>query len=124
MLNLLRYRERAEYGPGPFPEAFDATPCSGREAYARYVNGTRLQIEKYGGRVVWRGAVAVSLIGPAGEEWDDFVLVEYPSREAFLKMLDDPEYRAGFSHRKAALQDSRLIAAGHSDSTPSKGRSR
>ena len=31
MLNLLRYREAAEY-----PNGFDAQPCTGREAYERY----------------------------------------------------------------------------------------
>ncbi len=31
MINLLRYRDRAEY-----PKGSDAPPCSGREAYQRY----------------------------------------------------------------------------------------
>jgi hypothetical protein len=31
MINLLRYRDRAEY-----PKGSEALPCSGREAYQRY----------------------------------------------------------------------------------------
>jgi hypothetical protein len=56
------------------------------------------------------GHVAVSVIAPEGEEWDDAVLVEYPSRKAFLDMLALPDYQAAVFHRTAALDDSRLIA--------------
>lgn len=31
MINLLRYRDQADYG-----DRTDVTPCSGREAYRRY----------------------------------------------------------------------------------------
>jgi uncharacterized protein (DUF1330 family) len=49
------------------------------------------------------------VIGPDSEQWDDAVLIEYPSREAFLEMLSQPEYQAAAPHRTAALEDSRLI---------------
>ena len=64
-----------------------------------------------GGRVVWTGKVSTSAIAPDAEEWDEALLVEYPSRDAFLKMTSDPAYRAALPHRSAALRDSRLIAA-------------
>ena len=50
------------------------------------------------------------MIAPEAEAWDDAVLVEYPSRAAFLKMLSEPTYQAAVPHRSAALMDSRLIA--------------
>lgn len=105
MINLLRYREQAEY-----PDAFDAEPCTGREAYQRYGAVAAGQIAAVGGRVLWAGAVAASVIAPDSEEWDDAVLVEYPTRDAFLKMLSEPAYLAAVPHRGAALSDSRLIA--------------
>lgn len=104
MINLLRYRERAEY-----PEGFDATPCSGREAYQRYGERARPRVAAVGGRLVWMGAATATLIGPAEERWDDAILVEYPSKKAFVQMATDPDYVAIAVHRTAALADSRLI---------------
>lgn len=40
------------------------------------------------------GQVALSLIAPQDEQWDDVVLVQYPSRAAFLGMLQLEEYKA------------------------------
>lgn len=105
MINLLRYRDRAAY-----PEGFEAEPCTGREAYQRYGAVAAQRIASVGGRVLWMGSVRSSVIAPEGEEWDDAILVEYPSRKAFLEMVSQPEYRAVAAHRTAALADSRLIA--------------
>ena len=105
MINLLRYRERAEYEPGA-----DVAPCTGREAYARYGEGVTPLIGKAGGRPIWMGSVTSTVIAPDGEAWDDAVLVEYPSRDAFLEMIGSDAYQAVEFHRTAALADSRLIA--------------
>ena len=106
MLNLLRYAERADY-----PSDFEAEPCSGREAYARYGKVAFKTLSGVGGRILWIGQVALSLIAPQDEQWDDVVLVQYPSRAAFLGMLQLEEYKAAAPHRTAALADSRLIAS-------------
>jgi uncharacterized protein (DUF1330 family) len=104
MLNLLRYRERAEYPPGT-----DASACSGREAYARYATVALVKVAAVGGRFLWMGSASASLIGPDTEAWDDVALVEYPSRQAFLQMVAMADYQAAVVHRSAALMDSRLI---------------
>ena len=105
MINLLRYREQASY-----PKDFDAEPCSGREAYRRYGTIAVRRIASVGGRLRWMGDVQATVIAPTGERWDDAVLVEYPSRKAFVEMVSQPEYLAAAPHRTAALEDSRLIA--------------
>lgn len=105
MINLLRFRERAEY-----PAGFDATPCSGEEAYARYAEAVFPLLRARGAKLVWRGRADGVLIGPADESWDDALLVEYPERSVFVGMVTSPEYRAILPHRNAALADSRLIA--------------
>ena len=97
--------ERAAY-----PDGFGAEPCSGREAYQRYAAVATGRIASVGGRLVWLGSAQHTLIGPEAERWDDAVLVEYPSRKAFLAMVSQPEYQAAAPHRTAALEDSRLIA--------------
>lgn len=106
MINLLRYRERAAYPPD-----FDAEACSGREAYQRYGEVASRTVSSVGGRMVWLGSVQATVIAPEGEQWHDAILVEYPSREAFLGMIARPDYQAAAPHRTAALADSRLIAS-------------
>jgi uncharacterized protein (DUF1330 family) len=105
MINLLRYRSRAVY-----PEGSAAEPCTGREAYGRYGAAVIQLISASGGRVLWMGSVQATVIAPDGEQWDDAILVEYPSRKAFVEMVSKPEYLAAAAHRTAALEDSRLIA--------------
>ncbi len=104
MLNLLRFNAQAEY-PADRQEA----PCSGREAYARYSRTALAKVRAAGGDVQVAAKAQVALIAPADEAWDELLLVRYPSPEAFLQMLADPQYRAATLHRTAALADSRLI---------------
>jgi hypothetical protein len=107
MVNLLRYRERAEYADGSeFP------PCSGREAYTqRYVPAFRALAASDGVKVFWLGAVLAGVVVPSGEQWDDIGIVEYPAFAAFQRVVESQDYRAKAEpHRKAALADWRLIA--------------
>lgn len=105
MINLLRYREHAQY-PAGCPEA----PCSGKDAYGRYVRAAEGFVTGVGGHVVWRGRPQAMVLGPSSERWDEALLVQYPSRDAFLAMIANPGYQAITLHRTAALEDSRLIA--------------
>ncbi len=105
MINLLRYRHRAEY-----PQASDETPCTGEEGYQRYAARVLPMLGEVGAKVLWRGSVKHVVIGPAGEEWDEALLVQYPSRRAFLTMVSRPDYLRAAVHRSAALTDSRLMA--------------
>jgi uncharacterized protein (DUF1330 family) len=104
MINLLRFAESASY-----PEGFDAEPCTGAEAYARYSAEAQRFLEKVGGRPIWAAPAHETVIGPVGEEWDVAFGVHYPSRKAFLAMATDEDYLAIVPHRSAALADSRLI---------------
>jgi uncharacterized protein (DUF1330 family) len=104
MINLLRFAEQASY-----PEGFDAEPCTGAEAYARYGAKAQQFLEKVGGRPIWAVPAHETVIGPLGEEWDVAFGVQYPSRKAFHAMATDEDYLAIVPHRSAALSDSRLI---------------
>ncbi len=105
MINLLRFREAAVYDEDASEE-----PCSGREAYQRYSALAFPQVTAVNGTLLWLGKVEASLIAPADEAWDEAVLVQYPSKQAFLQMISAPEYQKISYHRTAALADSRLIA--------------
>ena len=105
MVNLLRFRERADYGePG-------GGAVSGRKAYDRYSKAVLPMLWEVGGQILWMGKVRTSLILPDGEAWDEVLLVHYPSRAAFLRMVQSAPYQAIMKHRTAALLDARLIEA-------------
>ncbi len=104
MLNLLRFRDQAAY-----PEGSPHGACTGREAYARYGGAAMPHLRSVGAGVELDAPAELSVIGPAAE-WDEVLLVRYPSLAAFLRMLADPGYRAATVHRTAALADSRLVA--------------
>jgi len=100
MLNLLRYRDQASDGSGR----------TGKEAYLDYGALVAPMVEARGGSFVVYAVAEQTVIGPAEEEWDEMVLVQYPSRAAFLDMITSDEYLAAHAHREAGLADSRLIA--------------
>jgi uncharacterized protein (DUF1330 family) len=104
MLNLLRFNSQAAY-PADSPHS----PCSGQQAYARYSRVALKKVQGVGGSVEVLANAHVALIAPADEQWDQVLLVRYPSKQAFLSMISDPEYQAETGHRTAALADSRLI---------------
>ena len=107
MLNLLRFREEADYSA--FPDLAPGAPISGREAYDRYVEHTEPFLAALGGELRFLGSGGHYLIGPLDERWDVAMLVRHQSVEAFLGMAQNQEYLAGLGHRVAALEDSRLL---------------
>ncbi len=107
MLNLLRFREVADYSasPGLAPQA----PISGEAAYRRYMEHTQPFLERSGGALLFYGRAGRFLIGPSDERWDAVMLVRQASAAAFLVFASNAEYLAGLGHRSAALEDSRLL---------------
>jgi uncharacterized protein (DUF1330 family) len=89
MLNLLSFR-----------------PGGGRERYEEYGEAVAPLLAKAGGRVVFMGAPAPPLLGDEG--WDLVVLVEYPTRQAFLDMIGSAEYQAIAHLRTEALSRGEL----------------
>ena len=67
-------------------------------------------IEHQGGRLLWAGTGDQVLIGDPEQDWDAVLLVEYPSRAAFVEMVSSPEYLAAHAHREGALARTIVIA--------------
>jgi uncharacterized protein (DUF1330 family) len=103
MVNLLRFRTVAEYGEG------GARGLSGKQAYSRYSKAVMPLLFEVGGQPLWMGKGRASVIATEGESWDEVLLVHYPSRSAFLKMVKSDAYQKVLEHRTAALEDSRLF---------------
>lgn len=107
MLNLLRFKARAEYAPND-PE-HGQPEVSGAEAYARYSAAATPTFDRVGGTQFWIGRPELTLIGPADETWDLAFIARYPTAQSFVDMLRDPDYQRATRHRTAATADSRLI---------------
>lgn len=101
MLNLVRFRDRADYA--------DGREATGAAAYAAYGRESAPVFRRVGGEIAWRGRPDNVLIGPADERWDLVFIARYPTAGAFLEMVTDPVYREAVKHRQAAVLDSRLI---------------
>lgn len=107
MLNLLRFRETADYSASP--ELAPAQPISGSEAFQRYIDHTLPYLRETGGDLVFLGAGGAFLIGPTDERWDMVMMVRQASVESFMAFSSHEGYLKGFGHRTAALEDSRLL---------------
>lgn len=93
MLNLLRFAE------------------GGRERYARYAEAlSRTFLPRYGAEVIYAGDGSTPLVAGSGQSWDAVLLVRYPSRGAFSRMVADPEYQQVTHWRTEALDEAVLQA--------------
>ena len=93
MLNLLRFR-----------------PDGGRESYERYAREIHPFLEKVGAEMVYVGDTSTALVAPESHDWDAVLLVRYPSRRAFSRMVADPDYQRITSLRTEALEAAVLQA--------------
>ena len=107
MLNMLRFREWADYTA--FPDVAPAHPITGSEAYDRYISHTMPFLTATGGSVEFLAAGGYNLVGPSDERWDLVMAIRQSSVQDFLAFASDPGYLAGICHRTAALEDSRLL---------------
>lgn len=49
------------------------------------------------------------MIGPSDESWDLVMLIRQKSLDEFKMFASNSEYLAGFGHRQAGIEDSRLL---------------
>jgi uncharacterized protein (DUF1330 family) len=106
MLNLIRYRDQADYPDG---HENAGKGWSGERAYQEYGKTSGPIFQRVGGSIVWRGAMQAMLTGPDDKQWDAAFIARYPHAGAFLEMVTDPAYRLAVVNRQAAVLDSRLI---------------
>jgi uncharacterized protein (DUF1330 family) len=111
MVNLLKYRDKAQYADGR------ETNLSGKEAYQLYGAGVIETLAAVNGGIVFSGAVSRLMLGEVEELWDDVAIAMYPSRAAMLEMVSSPEYQAIHVHRDAGLAGQLNIET-HADFAP------
>ena len=107
MLNLIRLKPQADYLPD-HPDHGKAQ--TGLDAYRAYGRTSGPIFARVGGRQVWAGKPQVMVTGPQdAEQWELAFIAEYPSSQAFIEMVRDPDYRQHVKHRTAGVADSRLL---------------
>ena len=91
MLNLLKFKGE-----------------EGRASYARYTKEAGVFVEGVGGKVLYLGKPDELLNGK--DTWDLMMLVQYPSRKAFIRMINDPEYLKAHRFREEGVEQAVLYA--------------
>ena len=107
MLNLLRFREVADYSG--FPHLAPEEDISGRQAFQSYIEHTLPFLNDSGGGVEFLGEGGKFFIGPQDEYWDLVMLIRQDSLNSFIAFATNEDYLAGVGHRTASLADSRLL---------------
>jgi uncharacterized protein (DUF1330 family) len=97
---------RLDEGPVTMLNLLAFRPDGGRERYLEYGEAVTPLLEKAGGRLLFQGAASPALLGEGS--WDLVLLVEYPTRRAFLEMIQSPEYQAIAHLRTEALAKGEL----------------
>ena len=105
MINMLKFRDVTQ------PEA-DMGSISGRDCYFNhYAAGVSPIADRLGTgySLLYRNEVHSCFFATVNEDWDYLLIVQYPSRSAFIEMITDPEYQELLRYRSNALTNSRLI---------------
>ncbi len=97
MLNLLKFKAKAEYEDGR------ASDLTGAEAYAIYGAEVVEHLAKVGGAPMFSASVERLMLGEVEELWDTVAIASYPSRKAMMEMISSPDYQASAVHRTAGL---------------------
>jgi uncharacterized protein (DUF1330 family) len=99
MVNIIKFKSKTE-----------STNETGAEAYARYFKNVQPFVAEAQAKLIWKGNVAITVIGDAKDQPDLIFMVEYPSIEHFLKMVSNSEYQKIAQDRTIALEYGGLIA--------------
>ena len=97
MLNLLKFKEKAEY-----PDGRD-TDLTGAEACALYGAEVVGHLAKVGGAPMFGGRVEPLMLGEVEILWDTLPMSMYPSRQAMMEMMSSPDYQVFAMHRASGL---------------------
>lgn len=97
MVNLLKYRDHAQYTDGR------TTALTGREAYDLYGAGVTELIQQHGGKIVFSADVNALLLGYVEQLWDSVAIAMYPNRAALIAMSMAPVMAELALHREAGL---------------------
>lgn len=103
---FIAFSSKLDEGPVQMLNLLSFKPDGGRERYAAYGAAVAPLLERVGGRPLFASEASTALIGDGS--WDLVLLVEYPTRQAFIDMISSPDYQAIAHLRTEALERSEL----------------
>lgn len=103
MINLLKFKDKAEYQDGR------ETDLTGRQAYQLYGAGVAGLLPEFGGRIFFMADTTFLSLGQVEELWDEVAIGAYPDRNALWRMSNSAEWQALAVHREAGLAGQRNI---------------
>ena len=110
MLNALRYYPALKHGPGM--ENVRGTPAQANAIYENAVTPILLRLGAYplfggetmGVRADSKAHSNLAGFDPAIDDWSRILVVRYPSRRAFFKLLSNPQWLKFAPYKVAALE--------------------
>ena len=99
MLNLLKFKEKAEYKDGR------ETNLTGREAYTIYAEFMDKHLKEIGGEAILTAKITRITVGKVEELWDAVLIAKWPPKKIMGEnmMPSDPELLEAYRHREAGL---------------------
>ncbi len=102
MINLMKYKAKAEYADGR------ETERTGREADDEY---TPLgPLAAVGAELVFASDVEDQFLGES-PEWDRVAIVKYPTRRSFIEMQQRQDFQDAHVHKEAGMAETIVIGA-------------
>ena len=98
MVNIIKYKDHATY-----PVGSDEPARTGRQAYAQYTGTVGPLIYALGGSVAYQQDCELLFVGDESAAADEVIIINYPSRQAYLRMFRSEAYQSVILHRKAGL---------------------
>ena len=97
MVNLLKFKDQAEYEDGR------DTELTGAQAYGIYGTEVSKLLTKFGGAAMFSASVQRLMLGEVEDLWDKVAIAMYPSRAAMMDMMRSEEMQEISVHRTAGL---------------------
>ena len=107
MVNLLKFKPRAEYADGR------ETDLTGAEAYQIYIDAVTKLLVEFGGAGMFVAPVERLVLGEVEELWDVVAIAMYPSRGAMREMASSAAMQEIGVHRSAGLAGQLNIETAH-----------
>lgn len=107
MVNLLEYRDRADYRPGTALNGSTPTGIiSGRDAGWLYARAVLPELLKRGCYPVFLAGKLADFLaaGPGSDFFTDVAIVRYRSRRDLLSLIASPAFRHAVPHKWASLE--------------------
>ena len=109
MINLMKYKEQADYGDG------ESRGMTGREADDAYTPIGPLTA--IGAEIVYAAEVEATPLGD-GTQWDRVGIVKYPTRRSFIEMQSRDDFQEQHVHKEAGMDFTFVIGCQPMDPQP------